>query len=115
MTEKLFYADPFLVEFTAQVLSCVPEGEGFAVTLDRTAFYPEGGGQNADHGVLGGAAVTHVKEKDGEILHLCDHPSPWGTPSPGPSTFPAALTSCSSTAANTSSAASSAAAITVTT
>lgn len=74
MTEKLFYADPFLVEFTAQVLSCVPEGDGFAVTLDRTAFYPEGGGQNADHGVLGGAAVTHVKEKDGEILHLCDRP-----------------------------------------
>ena len=88
MTEKLFYADPFLVEFTAQVLSCVPEGEGFAVTLDRTAFYPEGGGQNADHGVLGGAAVTHVKEKDGEILHLCDHPLTVGDTVSGAIDFP---------------------------
>ena len=88
MTEKLFYADPFLVEFTAQVLSCVPEGDGFAVTLDRTAFYPEGGGQNADHGVLGGAAVTHVKEKDGEILHLCDHPLTVGDTVSGAIDFP---------------------------
>ena len=78
MTEKLFYADPFLVEFTARVLSCAPEKEGFAITLDRTAFYPEGGGQNADHGVLGGAAVTDVREKDGEILHYCDRALPVG-------------------------------------
>ena len=36
MAEKLFYEDPFLVEFTARVLSCEPDKEGFAVTLDRT-------------------------------------------------------------------------------
>ena len=43
-TEKLYYADPFLQEFTATVLSCEAAKGGFAVTLDRTAFYPEGGG-----------------------------------------------------------------------
>ena len=72
MAEKLFYEDPFLVEFTARVLSCTPDKEGFAVTLDRTAFYPEGGGQNADHGTLGGTAVTDVREKEGEVIHYCD-------------------------------------------
>ena len=78
MAEKLFYEDPFLVEFTARVLSCAPDKGGFAVTLDRTAFYPEGGGQSADHGVLGGAAVTDVREKDGEVVHTCDRALPVG-------------------------------------
>lgn len=68
-TEKLYYADPFLAEFTAEVRSCVPGKTGFLVALDRTAFYPEGGGQPADHGTLGGVAVTDVHEKDGVILH----------------------------------------------
>lgn len=44
-TEKLFYKDPFLTEFTATVLDCQPGKNGYIVTLDRTAFYPEGGGQ----------------------------------------------------------------------
>ena len=78
MAEKLFYEDPFLVEFTARVLSCAPEKGGFAVTLDRTAFYPEGGGQSADHGVLGGAAVTDVREREGEVIHICDRALPVG-------------------------------------
>ena len=74
MTEKLFYADPFLKTFRACVLSCEAVGENFTVTLDRTAFYPEGGGQNADHGTLGGANVTDVHEKDGVVLHTCTAP-----------------------------------------
>ena len=74
MTEKLYYADPFLTDFTASVLSCAQEKGGWAVTLDRTAFYPEGGGQPADHGTLGAATVTDTREKDGEIVHLCDAP-----------------------------------------
>ena len=41
-TEKLYYADPFLKEFTATVLSCEAAKNGYLVTLDRTAFYPEG-------------------------------------------------------------------------
>ena len=71
-TEKLYYADPFLTDFTATVLDCQPGKNGYLVTLDRTAFYPEGGGQPADHGVLDGAAVTDVHEKNGVILHNVD-------------------------------------------
>ena len=74
MTEKLFYKDPFLKEFTATVLSCAEEKGVYAVILDRTAFYPEGGGQSADHGVLGGANVTDTRDRDGKVVHLCDKP-----------------------------------------
>jgi len=70
-TEKLYYRDPFLGEFTAVVLSCEEGKNGYQVVLDRTAFYPEGGGQPADHGMLGDAAVTDVREKDGVIFHTC--------------------------------------------
>ena len=73
-TEKLYYQDPYLTTFTAKVLTCEPAKTGFLVTLDRTAFYPEGGGQPADHGVLGGVTVTDVHEKDGVIFHTCDAP-----------------------------------------
>ena len=71
-TEKLYYADPFLKTFTATVLDCLPGKNGFVVTLDRTAFYPEGGGQPADQGTLDGAAVTDVHEKNGVVLHNVD-------------------------------------------
>lgn len=74
MTEKLYYEDAFLTEFQATVLACEPEKESWAVTLDRTAFYPEGGGQPADHGTLGGAVVHDVREKCGKVLHFCDRP-----------------------------------------
>ena len=73
-TEKLYYADPYMTEFTARVLDCRPEKNSWLVTLDRTAFYPEGGGQPADHGTLGGAKVTDVHEKEEVILHTCDRP-----------------------------------------
>ena len=71
-TKKLYYDDPFLREFTARVLSCDAVKGGFAVVLDETAFYPEGGGQPADHGTLGMVRVLDVHEKDGVITHLCD-------------------------------------------
>lgn len=44
-TEKLYYADAFMREFTAVVLSCEEAKGAYKVVLDRTAFYPEGGGQ----------------------------------------------------------------------
>ena len=72
MTEKLYYSDPFMKEFTAKVLSCQQGKDGWLVQLDRTAFYPEGGGQPADHGSLNGVAVTDTREKEGVILHTCD-------------------------------------------
>ena len=71
-TEKLYYQDPYQTTFTARVLTCEPSKGGCLVTLDRTAFYQEGGGQPADHGVLGGVTVTDVHEKDGVIFHTCD-------------------------------------------
>ena len=71
-TEKLYYANPFLTEFTAVVQSCEAGKNGFLVTLDRTAFYPEGGGQPADHGTLGDARVLDVHEKQGVVFHTLD-------------------------------------------
>ena len=68
-TEKLYEADPFLKEFTASVLSCEVAKQGYTVVLDRTAFYPEGGGQPADHGFLQDIPVTDVHEKNGVIFH----------------------------------------------
>ena len=74
-TEKLYDRDAFLKEFDAVVTDCRPgKGDTYLVTLDRTAFYPEGGGQSADHGDLGGAAVLDVQERDGLVLHTCDRP-----------------------------------------
>ena len=70
-TVKLYYNDPYLREFDATVLSCEAGKEGWIITLDRTAFYPEGGGQPADHGTLNGIAVTDVHEKNGIVLHTC--------------------------------------------
>ena len=72
-TEKLYYADPFLKDFTATVLSCEAGKDGYLVTLDRTAFYPEGGGQPADHGTMNGLAVTDVHEKNGVIFHTVEN------------------------------------------
>ena len=78
-TEKLYYQDPYQTTFTARVLTCEPSKTSYLVTLDRTAFYPEGGGQPADHGTLGGVAVTDVHEKDGVVFHTCGAPVEIGT------------------------------------
>ena len=73
-TEKLFYLDSHLTTFTATVLSCEAGKHGYDIVLDRTAFYPEGGGQPGDTGVVGGVQVTDTHEKDGEIVHYCQAP-----------------------------------------
>ena len=78
-TEKLYERDAYLRSFTATVQSCVPAKSGFAVTLDRTAFYPEGGGQPGDSGTLGGAAVADTRIADGAVTHFCDGPLTPGT------------------------------------
>ena len=71
---KLYYADSHLKEFSATVTGCTEAKGGWAVTLDATAFYPTGGGQNCDLGTLGGVNVLDVKEQGEEIIHLCDAP-----------------------------------------
>lgn len=73
-TEKLYYQDPYLTAFDACVLTCEPSQTGFLVTLDRTAFYPEGGGQPCDLGTLGPARVLDVQEKNGTVFHTVDAP-----------------------------------------
>ena len=78
MTKRLFDLDSHLREFRASVLSCEPEGAQYLVRLDETAFFPEGGGQGADSGTLGGARVLDVQDAGGEILHRTDAPLPVG-------------------------------------
>ena len=73
-TNKLFYADTHLVEFSATVVDCFESKKGFEVELDRTAFYPEGGGQAADKGTLNGIPVLHVHEDGERVLHLVEKP-----------------------------------------
>lgn len=74
MTEKLYDKDSHLKEFTGTVLSCKKTGEKYTVTLNRTAFFPEGGGQQSDRGYIGGAYISDVQIKNGDILHFADKP-----------------------------------------
>ena len=78
-TRRLFYEDSHLIEFTARVTACESTEKGWAVQLDATAFYPEGGGQACDRGTLGDANVLDVQEREKAILHLCDCPLEVGT------------------------------------
>ena len=87
MTGRLYYDDPYLVRFSARVVDTL-EWEGRpAVVLDRTAFYPTGGGQPNDTGILratgageagapDGVRVVDVVERpeDGEVLHVLARP-----------------------------------------
>ena len=74
MTRKLYYEDCHLAEFAAVVTGCAATEKGYEITLDATAFYPEGGGQACDLGTLGGAAVLNVQERGEDVIHLCDGP-----------------------------------------
>ena len=78
-TEKLYEQDPYLRVFHAQVLSCEKAKQGWLVVLDRTAFYPEGGGQPGDQGVLDRVNVLDTHEKGETVVHLTDAPIPAGT------------------------------------
>ena len=73
-TKKLYYDDVYCRAFTARVTGCVQEKKTWLVTLDQTAFYPEGGGQPYDTGVLGGVHVLEVHTRADAIIHICDAP-----------------------------------------
>lgn len=73
-TDKLYDIDSYMSTFDALVLSCEKYEGGYNIVLDRTAFFPEEGGQTADTGVIGNAKVLNVKEKDGILFHYCDLP-----------------------------------------
>ena len=72
--EKLYYENVMAREFEGVVTQCRPGKKGYEVALDRTLFYPEGGGQPYDTGILGDARVLEVHEKDGEVWHTTDQP-----------------------------------------
>ena len=74
MTIRLYDQDSFLLDFTAQVTGCTEKNGKYDITLNRTAFFPEGGGQGADHGVLGGVNVVDCHEAGGEVVHTADGP-----------------------------------------
>lgn len=74
MTRKLYYEDSHCAVFTANVLRCEPSGERYEVILDQTAFFPGGGGQDPDTGMLGLAKVLGAKERDDEVVHFTDKP-----------------------------------------
>jgi len=77
-TERLYYSNSRLVDFDARVISVTERNDGqLAVVLDRTAFYPTGGGQPTDTGTLGDARVVDcIDAEDERVLHLIQGPAP---------------------------------------
>ncbi len=73
-TIKLYEEDSHLNEFFATALSCEKDGKLYRVILDKTAFFPEGGGQNADTGIIGDACVLDAQISAGIITHFADKP-----------------------------------------
>ena len=69
MTERLFEKDAYCRSFSANVVSCEEKDGSFLVVLDKTAFFPEGGGQAPDKGTINGVNVLDVQEKDGIVYH----------------------------------------------
>ena len=74
MTDKLYYLDGETRTFTARVLSCEAENGAWAVTLNRSAIFPGGGGQEADAGTLGGLPVIGLREEDETVFHILPGP-----------------------------------------
>lgn len=79
MTEKLFYEDSYMQTFEADVLACERFDDNYKVELDKTAFFPEGGGQSGDRGFLNGIAVSDTWERDGIVYHIINQPISPGT------------------------------------
>lgn len=70
MTARLYYDNAYLREFAATVVAHGSVGGRAAVALDRSAFYPEGGGQPGDRGALNGLAVADVQQEGGSVWHV---------------------------------------------
>lgn len=83
MTEKLFYENSYIQSFEAEVLACKKQEDYYEIVLDKTAFFPEGGGQSADRGFLNGISVSDAREKNGIVYHITSQPIHPGTPVSG--------------------------------
>lgn len=68
-TKQIYYQDPYKQELESKVISCEQKGNLFNIILDQTIFYPEGGGQPSDKGLLGEVMVSQVRIAEGEIIH----------------------------------------------
>ncbi|MEP7190424.1 MAG: alanyl-tRNA editing protein, partial [Roseiflexaceae bacterium] len=71
-TERLYFTDPYLTNFSARIVAREQREQHPAIALDQSAFYPQGGGQPADTGTLGGAVVLDVQVEDDVIWHTLD-------------------------------------------
>ena len=79
MTQRLYEEDAYISCFKATVTDCVKDNAFYKIVLDKTAFFPEGGGQAADRGFLGNAKVFDVQIKDGTVYHCTDIPVETGS------------------------------------
>ncbi len=73
MTEKLYDFDAYLKKFSADVISCEKANNAYKVILNRTAFFPEEGGQYSDKGTLGSAQVFDVQIENDNIVHYVNN------------------------------------------
>ncbi len=73
MTEKLYYKNAYIKEFDAVVLSCTEKLGIYDIILDKTAFFPEGGGQTSDRGFIECSEIFDVQESDGVVHHFSKH------------------------------------------
>ncbi len=73
MTEKLYDLDSYVTEFDCKVISLYSDERFTYIETDRTAFFPEGGGQTSDRGVLGDVYVENVQIIDGKIVHIVEN------------------------------------------
>ncbi len=74
MTEKIYEQNSYIFEFTARVVSCKSAGNNFEVILNKTAFFPEEGGQSADNGLIGEVNVIDARLSGDDIVHITSEP-----------------------------------------
>lgn len=68
--KKLYYEDQYLKEFTAEIIGVIEKNNLYYVSLDKTAFFPGGGGQHCDLGYIDNHKVIDIVEENGEIYHV---------------------------------------------
>lgn len=71
---ELYYRQPILTECTAKVLSCAERDGRYAIELDRSIIFPEGGGQLSDSGQIDDAIIYEAKTEKGHVIHFCSKP-----------------------------------------